>query len=282
MTRRRRHSGANEAVGLASALKTFRANERRHRWGAGLLGLALGGFFDGILLHQILQWHHLLSAVDAVGDLRLQILADGLFHALMYVVAAAALLMLWRSRAALQSCGAARRLAGCALLGFGAWHVADAVLSHWLLGIHRVRMDAAYPLAWDLAWLFVFGALPVLWGLWLLRTQGRSSGPGGGRAAASVLGAAVFASGAWATLPPGRATEQVLVVFAPGVTAGQAFNALARSDARILWSDEGGGVWAVTMSSAANLWQLHASGALWVSRSAVSLGCISWFQGLPA
>jgi uncharacterized membrane protein len=27
-----------------------------------LLGFALGGFFDGILLHQILQWHHLLSS----------------------------------------------------------------------------------------------------------------------------------------------------------------------------------------------------------------------------
>ena len=31
------------------------------------LGFALGGFFDGIVLHQVLQWHHLLSAVDAPG-----------------------------------------------------------------------------------------------------------------------------------------------------------------------------------------------------------------------
>jgi uncharacterized membrane protein len=32
---------------------------------AGLLhGLGLGGFIDGILLHQILQWHHMLSGVD--------------------------------------------------------------------------------------------------------------------------------------------------------------------------------------------------------------------------
>ena len=27
------------------------------------LGLGLGGFVDGILLHQILQWHHMLSNV---------------------------------------------------------------------------------------------------------------------------------------------------------------------------------------------------------------------------
>jgi uncharacterized membrane protein len=28
-----------------------------------MLGFAFGGFFDGILLHQVLQWHHLLSGI---------------------------------------------------------------------------------------------------------------------------------------------------------------------------------------------------------------------------
>lgn len=28
---------------------------------AFLLGVGLGGFVDGILLHQVLQWHHLLT-----------------------------------------------------------------------------------------------------------------------------------------------------------------------------------------------------------------------------
>ncbi len=27
------------------------------------LGLGLGGFFDGIILHQVLQWHHLFTSV---------------------------------------------------------------------------------------------------------------------------------------------------------------------------------------------------------------------------
>jgi uncharacterized membrane protein len=26
-----------------------------------VLGVALGGFFDGVMLHQVLRWHHLLS-----------------------------------------------------------------------------------------------------------------------------------------------------------------------------------------------------------------------------
>jgi len=28
------------------------------------LGIGLGGFFDGIVLYQILQWHHMLSNVN--------------------------------------------------------------------------------------------------------------------------------------------------------------------------------------------------------------------------
>ena len=27
-----------------------------------LLGMGLGGFFDGIVLHQLLQWHHMISS----------------------------------------------------------------------------------------------------------------------------------------------------------------------------------------------------------------------------
>lgn len=54
-----------------------------------MIGLALGGFFDGILLHQILQWHHLLSGLDAANSriLPFQILMDGVFHLFMYVLA---------------------------------------------------------------------------------------------------------------------------------------------------------------------------------------------------
>jgi hypothetical protein len=49
-----------------------------------LLGIGLGGFIDGILLHQILQWHHMIShdePVDTVLGLERNTLWDGLFHA---------------------------------------------------------------------------------------------------------------------------------------------------------------------------------------------------------
>ena len=49
------------------------------------MGLGLGGFIDGIVLHQILQWHHLLTdtgdhPMTPVAGLEDNSLADGFFH----------------------------------------------------------------------------------------------------------------------------------------------------------------------------------------------------------
>ena len=50
-----------------------------------ILGLGLGGFIDGIVLHQVLQWHHMLTGTDAypsatLAGLEANTLADGFFH----------------------------------------------------------------------------------------------------------------------------------------------------------------------------------------------------------
>lgn len=175
---------------------THQPGSLKLKWSGCLLGIALGGFFDGILLHQILQWHHLLSNVNAVQDMRMQIMADGLFHALMYVIAAIALVQLWRARSATSQAGAGKMLWGYALVGFGVWHIADSVLSHWLLGIHRIKDDSPNPLLWDLLWFVVFGVLPLLMGWRVLRQPGTPSGGGRWAAAmqlASTPGRALYA-----------------------------------------------------------------------------------------
>lgn len=243
-------------------------------WPGFFLGVALGGFFDGILLHQVLQWHHLLSNVDALQDLRLQVLADGLFHALMYVVGALALWRLWRARAAMAAPDAGRRLWGTAAVGFGAWHVADAVLSHWLTGIHRIRLDSPHPLAWDLAWFVVFGLVPLAIGWRTARSADRGEGGdrGSGRGAAVTLSLGVLAAGPLAAWPLQDAT-QVVVAFAPGLDSRAAFDALARVDARVQWVDRSGGVWVVNMAQPQEAWKLYRSGALLVSNTGVVAGC---------
>jgi hypothetical protein len=67
-----------------------------------LLGLGLGGFFDGIALHQILQWHHMLTSTgdypaNTVAGLEVNTLWDGLFHASTYIFVVAGLLVLWNA-----------------------------------------------------------------------------------------------------------------------------------------------------------------------------------------
>ncbi|WP_324099374.1 DUF2243 domain-containing protein [Bordetella hinzii] len=138
-------------------------DERRLRRASGWLGFAMGGFFDGILLHQILQWHHLLSALrtGVLADLRMQVAVDGLFHALMYAVAAVGLWMLYRAR---RGDAAIRPPWPAFWMGFGVWHIVDALFSHWITGIHRIRMDSGMPLFWDVLWLAVFGLLPFFLG----------------------------------------------------------------------------------------------------------------------
>lgn len=249
------------------------ATMSRRAWGAALTGFALGGFFDGIVLHQVLQWHHLLSAVDtpALADLRMQVLADGLFHAAMYVVAVAGLALLLSRRATVPA-DPPGLLAGDLLLGFAAWHTTDAVLSHWVLGLHRIRMDVAVPLAWDLAWLAAFGLLPALLGAWLLRRGRRRPGPGGGPgrgagvdpspgrteapgrpagptaregrpsggawiAALAVVTTAAALASAVPVAGGGVDTGQAIVLRAPGVTPAEALARLADADARLVWLD---------------------------------------------
>ncbi|UUX95772.1 DUF2243 domain-containing protein [Aquabacterium sp. J223] len=238
---------------------------------AALLGVAFGGFFDGILLHQVLQWHHLLSAVQGgrFADLRLQLLADGLFHLAMYGLAAIALAGLWRHRAAL----AQRLPLGPAfLIGFGAWHVADALLSHWWLGLHRVRMDSPRPLAWDLAWLAMFGLLPMAIGL----AKRRRARPGAG-ATAWALALVTSLAALLAARPPAEGGP-LTVVLRPGAAPLVLLAALEGSDTRVLWADRAGAVWLLQPGTALLTADLYRHGALLVAGGSVPAGCAAWWS----
>ena len=248
-------------------------------WAGYMLGFAIGGFFDGILLHQVLQWHHLLSGLQGgrFDDLRFQIMADGLFHLLMYLIGFAGLYLLWRSHEEFAAPGADRFLAACALIGLGVWHILDAFASHWFLGIHRIRMDSATPLVWDLAWFIVFGILPLAVG-WLLRTD--KPGCGARPGAAATLTVLILAGGTWASLPPAGLTQgPLLVVFRPGVTPGQAAAAMNAVAGRLVWSDPSDQVWAIEVPEGTNALRLYAQGALVVGGSLLPAGCLGWTRG---
>lgn len=239
-----------------------------------LLGLALGGFFDGILVHQILQWHHLLSGWEqgAFADLSVQILADGLFHVLMYLLAILGLVMLWKARSDLNRC-CGRKLLAHALMGFGTWHVLDSIVSHWILGIHRVRMDAENPLMWDLLWFVVFGLAFLFIGFLLYRGRGNDGGSSKPVVGTLVLAVSVMAP--WAALPP-QQPSVVLVFFDQNVPGTEVFKAADAAQASIVWASALGNVWAMDVPDEGRRRRLLDYGATWVVSSPVLIGCLAW------
>jgi uncharacterized membrane protein len=126
---------------------------------ATLLGVGLGGFLDGILLHQILQWHHMLSTplppVDLVA-LKVNMFWDGLFHAFTWTVTLAGLLLLWHAERRRSAPWPTSLFAGSLLLGWGLFNVVEGVIDHQLLGLHHVHPGRSQ-VAWDLGFL-IFGA----------------------------------------------------------------------------------------------------------------------------
>jgi len=137
-----------------------------------LLGIGLGGFVDGIVLHQILQWHHMLSETyppDSVQNLRLNTLGDGLFHAFAWAMTAIGLALLWRAARKPAAIWSTRVLIGSLAMGWGLFNLVEGIVDHHLLGIHHVRSGPGQ-LAWDLAFL-AFGAVLVVAGAMLVRTR---------------------------------------------------------------------------------------------------------------
>lgn len=123
--------------------------------GALFAGVGLGGFLDGILLHQILQWHHMLSTVEppeTMELLRLNMLWDGLFHAAVWVATLAGVILLWRGARRARGLPGVTWLVGWMLVGWGGFNFVEGLVDHHLLGIHHVRgygPDAA----WDYGFL---------------------------------------------------------------------------------------------------------------------------------
>ena len=147
-----------------------------------VLGLGLGGFIDGIVLHQVLQWHHMLTdtgdhPASTVSGLEANTLADGLFHLSTWVLVAAGTAMAVRAwqRGALAPPWRAH--VGIALAGWGVFNVVEGVIDHLVLGIHHVRDDLGGPIGWDLGFL-AFGALLVAGGLVLARPSASSRDSG--------------------------------------------------------------------------------------------------------
>lgn len=143
-----------------------------------LLGLGFAGFFDGIVLHQILQWHHMLSNVHpmhSLEDVKVNTLADGLFHLFSYGLTIAGVVMLWQSFSASRSelhqqsefPKSSQPLIGAILVGAGFFNFVEGLIDHQILGIHHVRSGSHY-IVWDMGFL-ILGASLIGLGILLIQ-----------------------------------------------------------------------------------------------------------------
>ena len=142
---------------------------------AGILfGLGLGGFFDGIVLHQVLQWHHMLSSwypITSVENLELNTLWDGVFHSTTYLFVVAGLFILWRHAHRRHLRWSNQMLVGTLLLGFGAFNVIEGLVDHQILGMHHVNelVPVKTRIYWDIGFL-IWGAAMFIIGWALMRS----------------------------------------------------------------------------------------------------------------
>src|SRR3954447_25643862 len=141
---------------------------------AFLMGLGLGGFIDGIVLHQILQWHHMLSGtrggqpMTTVAGLEANTLVDGFFHLATWCLVAIASYLTVGAWQRGELAPPWRVHFGLLLAGWGTFNVVEGLIDHQILGLHHVRDDLGAPLGWDLAFL-AFGAALVGVGAGLAR-----------------------------------------------------------------------------------------------------------------
>jgi uncharacterized membrane protein len=139
--------------------------------GAGVaLGIGMGGFVNGILFHQILQLHNMLSNVvlrDNLVNEQINMFWDGLFHALTWIMTALGILLLWRAVRNEPALPSGYVFFGAILFGWGVFNLVEGIIDHEILQLHHVYQNGDH-LLWDIVFL-ASGALLILAG-WFVAT----------------------------------------------------------------------------------------------------------------
>ncbi|GAM16419.1 DUF2243 domain-containing protein [Mesobacillus selenatarsenatis] len=131
-----------------------------------ILGLGLLGAIDGIVFHQLLQWHHMVLS----DNIQLEIFTDGLFTALFSAKLLWGGVKIFQDARKNQLGYSWRIFLGGIFIGGGAFNLVEGIVDHHILQVHRVKPLAENPLMYDLAFLAI-GALLVVIGFMIKRLE---------------------------------------------------------------------------------------------------------------
>ncbi|MEB3217133.1 MAG: DUF2243 domain-containing protein [Nostocales cyanobacterium 94392] len=140
------------------------------------LGIGLGGFFDGIVLHQILQWHHMLSNVKPLTNrpnIDLNVLGDGIFHVFDFLMTVIGIVLLWQSGKRNDVAWSSTTFFGSILIGAGLFDLIEGIIDHQILSVHHVK-PGPNEFAWDMGFLALGGFLAII-GWLMLQQTGKST-----------------------------------------------------------------------------------------------------------
>jgi len=141
---------------------TVRTITRRALLAAGVFGFGFSGLIDVVVLHHVLQLHHLLSGLypmDTLSGLRRNLRADGLFSLTMIAIAGVGAGLLWQSERRTDAPLAVRPVAGAAVIGLGIFDLFDVLVDHVLLGLHQPASQGGYYNShWAVVSLLLVGA----------------------------------------------------------------------------------------------------------------------------
>ncbi|XWK90232.1 MAG: DUF2243 domain-containing protein [Phormidium sp.] len=129
-----------------------------------LLGMGAAAFFDGIVLHQILQWHHMVSSIrplNTAANIELNTFWDGVFHVGASLLTVAGLILFWQATANSKVPLSLKSFAGSFLIGAGSFDFVEGLINHQFLGIHHVK-PGQNQLAWDIGFLTLGLSLAVV------------------------------------------------------------------------------------------------------------------------
>jgi uncharacterized membrane protein len=115
----------------------------------------MGGFVDGIVFHQILQLHAMVSnwlPKDTLANQQINRFWDGIFHAMTWVTTTLGIGMLWRALVRQDVPKSGKTCDGGMSLGWGLFNFVEGLIDHQILQLHHVVQGGNH-LLWDLVFL---------------------------------------------------------------------------------------------------------------------------------
>ncbi len=140
-----------------------------------VLGIGIGGFADGIIFHQILQWHEMLSnkfPPDTLVQKSMNMFWDGIFHLFTLLATIVGVYLLWRLFKKDNINASGYLFTGGILAGWGLFNLIEGIINHHILKIHNVRELVANKDLWNYGFLFL-GVLLLITG-WLIIQKGKN------------------------------------------------------------------------------------------------------------